>query len=260
MSLPIFSLDYFDDGRKQFAEALADVVSDIDLRNEPVTVGIKGDWGSGKSLALRAVMERLKANGLEVVEFFPWQSSNPANLIEDFFKTLSEALHPRNRRLSRKLLTYSNRLIELDLHKRLNALGRVGRLLSGTYYSIATARETIERELAKLPKGVAVLIDDIDRLDGDELFETLRLIRNTAHFNNIAYVVAYDEEYVVKMLQSKGVANAERYLDKIFRLNMPLPAFEAYTYVGVIMRQLERMYPKGSPDFTLLSRLVTRSC
>lgn len=247
--LPIKSHSYYDDGRRRFAGTVSQMIVDTDLREEPVAIGITGDWGSGKSLVLEEVHKCLKESGMDVIEFFPWQSFSPSSLIEDFFKSLSSALHHHSRKLGYRLENYAGKLIELDLDKRLNFIAKICRTVSGEYVSINSAREKIETELASLPRSVAVIIDDLDRLDADEMFETLRLIRNTAHFKNLAYIVAYDKNYVAKALESKGIAQPEKYLDKIFAFNMPLPATEHYTYGGVIFNQMQRKYGRNSSDF-----------
>lgn len=254
--LPVKAPEYYYDGRKDFASSVATLVSDTDLREEPLTVGITGEWGSGKTLVLNEIRDSLKNMKLDVIEFFPWQSASPSNLIEDFFKTLSSALHKRSRRLGSALESYAEKLIALDLDDRLNMLARVGRFLGGGYVSINSARERIERDLVDLGRKVVVIIDDLDRLDSDELFETLRLVRNTAHFRNMAYILAYDHRYVVSMLSRKGIEDPERYLEKIFKLVLPMPAYENYTYIGVILRQIRRKYGDRNSGYLLLLPLI----
>lgn len=249
--------EYYEDGRKQFAASVARLMADTNLRDEPFTLGITGAWGTGKTLVLDEIRRCISEYGLDVIEFFPWQSTNPSNLIEDFFKTLSASLHKRSRKLGNALENYADKLIALDLNKHLNGLAKIGRMLGGSYISINGARENIQRDLCDLKRSVVVFIDDIDRLDADELFETLRLIRNTAQFRNMAYILAYDREYVVSMLRRKGIERAEHYLEKIFNLNLQLPACESYTYVGVIIRQLRYWYGDESADLKFWIPLIT---
>ena len=255
--LPVNAPEYFDDGRKQFASSLATLITKTNFREEPLTLGITGGWGTGKTLVLDELKLRVQKAGMDVIEFFPWQSTNPANLIEDFFKTLSASLHRRSRILGNALENYADKLIALDIDKRLNSIAKIGRVISGTYISINSAREKIQQDLLALRCSVVVFIDDIDRLDADELFETLRLVRNTAHFRNMAYVMAYDREYVANMLRRKGIEGAERYLEKIFTFNMPLPAYENYTSAAIILRQMRRKYAKGSEEDKRWVNLLT---
>jgi len=248
--------EYFEDGRKKFAYALASLVNNTNLKERGATIGITGEWGAGKTLVLKEIKSILEKR-MEVIEFFPWQSSSPENLIEDFFQTLASHLHSHSRTLGRNLENYADKLIELDIDKHINFLAKIGRWISGGYMSINDARGKIEQKLSSLPKSIAVIIDDLDRLDKDELFETLRLVRNTAHFRNIAYIIAYDPAYTAKMLERKGIENAEEYLHKIFMLSMTLPSYEHFTYVGVIRQLIGQHFGKDSEDFSSLESMIT---
>lgn len=246
---------YFEDGRKKFAASLATLIENTNLKARGVTIGITGKWGAGKTLVLKE-MKNILEKHMYVIEFYPWQSSSPENLIEDFFQALASRLHSRSRSLGKKLENYADKLIELDIDKRLNFLAKIGRWISGGYLSINDARKKIETELNSLPKSIAIIIDDLDRLDKDELFETLRLVRNTAHFCNIVYIIAYDSDYTVKMLERKGIENAEEYLHKIFMLSLALPTYEHSTYVWVIHQILGEHFGTDSEDFSILERMI----
>jgi len=248
--------EYFEDGRKRFAATLASLIVNTNIKKRGATFGITGEWGAGKTLVLMELKSILE-KGMDVIEFSPWQSSSPENLIEDFFQTLASRLHSHSRSLGRNLENYADKLIELDIDKRLNFLAKIGRWITGGYLSINDARSRIEHDLDALPKGIIVIIDDLDRLDKDELFETLRLVRNTAHFRNIAYVIAYDPVYTTKMLERKGIENAAEYLYKIFMLSIALPSYEHYTYVGVIRIIIRQQFGEGSDDFSLLEGLIS---
>lgn len=63
----------------------------------------------------------------------------------------------------------------------------------------------IEKGLKQMDRPIVVTIDDLDRLASAELFEVLRLIRNTAAFPNLIYVVCYDKDYVVRQIEEKGI-------------------------------------------------------
>ena len=62
---------------------------------------------------------------------------------------------------------------------------------------------------------IVIIIDDIDRLEGKEIFEVLRIIRNTAKFNNIIYIVAYDKDHVVGQLCLPEFGIEKDYLEKM---------------------------------------------
>ena len=53
---------------------------------------------------------------------------------------------------------------------------------------LSVLREELSSGLNLLDGKLYILIDDIDRLQGKEIFEVLKLIRNTADFNHIVYI------------------------------------------------------------------------
>ena len=83
-----------------------------------------------------------------------------------------------------------------------------------------------------------VMIDDLDRLEKDEIYEVLRLIRNTAKFKNMIYIVAYDKEYICGTLGYKGILSPREYLMKIFQTEIRLPVFEESKLMELLVEEL----------------------
>ena len=100
----------------------------------------------------------------------------------------------------------------------------------------------IENGLKQLDRPIVVTIDDIDRLAADEMFEVLRLIRNTAAFPNLIFIVCYDKDYVVRQIQNKGITDSELYLEKIFPLELSLPKTEEVSLVDTFRYSLIHMH------------------
>ena len=65
-------------------------------------------------------------------------------------------------------------------------------------------RDRIAKILADLDHRVIVLIDDIDRLERREIQAVFKLVKLSAGFSNISYVLAFDDNVVADSL-------AERY-------------------------------------------------
>lgn len=86
--------------------------------------------------------------------------------------------------------------------------------------------ELIKEILEQTKHKAVVFIDDIDRLNAGEIKEVLRLIRNTANFPYIQFIVAYDKNYVCETLKNNGINAPDRYLEKFFNLEMSLPKSE----------------------------------
>ena len=87
-------------------------------------------------------------------------------------------------------------------------------------------KNNLSKKFGELPRPVFMFIDDIDRLEREEVFEVLRLIRNTGDISNIVYVVAYDKQYVTCVLEEKNIKDAHSYLEKIFNVEVHIPKIE----------------------------------
>lgn len=110
--------------------------------------------------------------------------------------------------------------------------------------SLEKLKNDISNELLHLKKKVFVVIDDVDRLDKDEIFEVLRLVRNTAKFCNIIFVVSMDEKYVIEQLGKKGILDGKLYLEKIFPLVVKLPKIDSFELLDSFKHDLRLMgYP-----------------
>ncbi len=58
--------------------------------------------------------------------------------------------------------------------------------------------------LSQLDKPIVIVLDDIDRLSTNEIREVFKLVRLTASFPNIIYVLAFDRLRVELALQEQG--------------------------------------------------------
>ncbi len=104
----------------------------------------------------------------------------------------------------------------------------LSKYLSRRREGTAGRRETLEAELAKLEVPIVVVLDDIDRLSTEEIREMFKLIRLTARFPNILYLVAFDRRRVEEALTESGVIGRD-YLEKILQVAVDLPVVPSAT-------------------------------
>jgi hypothetical protein len=100
-----------------------------------------------------------------------------------------------------------------------------GRQLSNV--ELDTLRERVEKVLKEAETKVVVLIDDIDRLDRNEIQAMFKLVKLSAGFRETSYVLAFDDEIVSDALAEKygsGSKEAGRsFLEKIIQVPLNLP-------------------------------------
>ena len=71
-----------------------------------------------------------------------------------------------------------------------------------------------------------VPIDDIDRMDNEEVATLFKLVKVAADFEHISYVLAFDDEAVARALTKKYGGTEEsgrRFVEKIVQLPFALP-------------------------------------
>lgn len=197
--------------------------------NKSFAIGINGEWGTGKTSFMHLIETHLTKATQTIIHFNPWSSHNANGITLDFFNALSKGLSTYHFGVSNKLNEYANSLIENSS----NTLIRSFTVFKNNG-ALAEQYESINNLLRKIGRQTIIFIDDLDRLDELEAQEVIKLIRNTANFYNMAFIVAYDRNYLIQCIKKINDHNAEFFLEKIFQLEINLPHFEQ----KVIMRRL----------------------
>lgn len=235
-----FTLDYDEQvntslSLDKYADAIVHRLLHTDLTKNAYAIGITSKWGSGKTTFLDLLRKQIDGDA-EIVNFYPWNCRTPEQVIEDFFATLRDNLSPKHSSLSRPIREYAKLISSVSLPLPHGISFDIQPFSENR--SISKKKEELSNRLKLLQKRVVVFIDDLDRLDGDEVFEVLRLVRNTANLTNVIYIVAYDREYVENILLRKDISNSSDYLKKIFPVEVPLPKVEDYQIWEVLRKDL----------------------
>ena len=213
--------------RKRYAELLVDKIitsskqSRDALRGGSFNILLSECYGYGKSSFLLFVERECEKQKIDFVTFRPWLCDNPDQIVGNFFSLLIEKL--ASEKFLRKLLqVYADTVTNGVSHN-------VAKVLLGMSNndSIETQHDNISKQLIKLKSPKVIAIDDVDRLQYNEIVSLVKLIRNTADFPNIFYIIAADKQSILQIMKTKGgIENPELYLQKFFNHEMILPATE----------------------------------
>ena len=99
-------------------------------------------------------------------------------------------------------------------------------------------RDKVSKALKKLDKPLIVVLDDIDRLSTPEIRDIFKLVRLTASFPNIIYILAFDRVRVEQALGEQGISGRD-YLEKILQLVADLPVIPDHVLTSQIESSLE---------------------
>ena len=211
-------------------------LSAVNLSQHAFSVGIVGDWGLGKSSLLNLFAEQVEAQKQLLVRFSP-RSAKKLDLIqEEFFAAFTETLSHYSYNAHYKVGKYAYALNISSSTKWLYALINWFNGIN----AIANKKQ-VNDMIRATGKRVYVIIEDLDRLTGQEILEVLKLIDSNGNFCNTVFLSAYDKTYVNHVLNHViGYGDVKQdFTDKFFQYEMSLfkhPNTQLYAYLS------EKMY------------------
>ena len=234
-------------GRRKEAEDLAEKIFKTDTSNAAFTLGLTAPWGAGKTSFMLAMQQYLREHHHKetiLLDFNPWMYRKAPNLTQVFFEEFSRALAPYNSALASGFTRYVDHILDKDESAWLQFGARL--LPQGLEKSTSEQYDFLKKEIGKLGRKIVIFIDDVDRLDSEELIELFSLIRNSSlSFPHMSYILAYDKEYVASQLQSKFNEHTYRYMEKILQEEYPLAKITPEQLEEALRLELKRI---GSDD------------
>lgn len=225
--------------RKPLADILVKAIREYTSHSTHcITIGIYGEWGEGKTSVMNMVRSRLELlkykDRLLISSYNPWLIKDQESMLVDFFRTIMGA------GFSRRLFTYFKQYGNLISYIAGQASEKVAPLSGGTIsaivgklinglpgsdISLTDCKKRISAQLKKERRHLIVFIDDLDRLDNNEIHTVFRLIKQVADFENVIYLVAMDDHRVSKALCPEE-SYGERFVDKIIQIQVRLPKLQ----------------------------------
>lgn len=208
-------------GFKSYVDSIASNIRNITRNEKPYVFAVEGCWGSGKTSFINMVKEKFEVDAaINIVDFNPWMSSNSQQMTSDFFSCMAENVS--DLRLKSKFREYGSVLSDFD------GTGIIGKVVDRfcPEQDLGTMLDSLNECIKRHDLRFVVFIDDMDRLDKEEIMAVLKLVRNTAGFYQTIFVLAYDRSYVDAQLRLYFKSNsiADSYIDKIVDVQCQVPS------------------------------------
>lgn len=204
-------------GYDWMSQSLLDDLATVDVRKKSFSFGILGVWGQGKSSFMNLFKLHAEKQGSIVVEFYPRASKSIKSIQEDFFSAFKAALKHYHTGIERYISNYAREVAEIDE-------GWIGKLaLAFTHLSSDKEMARINDVIQSIGRRIYVMIEDLDRLTGEEILEVLKLMERNGDFCNTVFVTAYDKKYVNEVIGNYLKTSYQDYTDKYFDFEYSLP-------------------------------------
>ena len=206
---------------------------DYKLNDLSLIFAITGKWGEGKTTIVNFMKEYSDKDKVMFIDYNMDLSNKGNNIIQDNIlntigkefegdnnKDLSELLHRYRSVLIRK---YTLIIFLWDLFgKKLYPVFKNIPILKNIirpYNKDLIKKEIIERinnKYIKKGKEIIVIIDDIDRMFQDEIVMTIKMLKSELDLP-ITYLLLYDEDIVIKALDTKTNQKGKEFLEKFIQ-------------------------------------------
>jgi len=241
----------------------------IESSATPLTIGVQGEWGSGKTSLLNTIREELcEKSGSKhyAVWINTWEYSllsNPDETLIKIIMGLIEQVGKTTKNSSEESFKKVSKLGKSLLARATGAGGMIGMVAgvaSDTVNALDDGKNDSDNTIRELRESLQIVIDkaiessdresfiffvdDLDRLDPAVAVSILELIKNLFDLRHCIFVLAIDYGVVVKGLQSKfGKMTEENewefraFFDKIIQLpfSMPISSYNISRYLQSLL-------------------------
>jgi len=205
-------------GREKFIKDLYKEIKSLPFDHSFV-FGLYGSWGEGKTSILNLLKRKLVGDeNLLVLDFNPWYFKDEESILRGFYNQLENIINekyvlPDLTMAIKKYLQY----ISFGTNAGINFN------LSNADESVEEIKHRIEFYLSSFKIKILILIDDLDRLQREEILLIFKLIKINADLKNTIFVLSFDRGVIQKYLGSDLNSDRE-FLDKIVQNPINIPA------------------------------------
>ena len=247
--------------RGPFADAIAAQILSVDV-DEGFVIGVTGPWGSGKASLLNLIEESIDSRAPEifVLRFNPWLYSDAEELVVRFLIELGNRLQETRRgrygRLGKLFSRNSGQTAAAKLRDYAEVVKPVGGIIgtvaavaggaasrvAGGSKSTTVRRDAATAALRDLDTRVVVFIDDLDRVEDEQIREMVRLVKLVGDFPRTVYVLSYDAGAVAHAVGRGDQSKGRSYMEKIVQAEHSVPLTPDWLINEELLRALDVVF------------------
>ena len=249
--------------RKSFSQQLANAILSYKSQDN-FTIGLCGRWGTGKTSIINMVTEEIACKTFDlsdkpiIVKFNPWNYSDTAQLIKQFFNTIMSEIEINSSGKELKkvasaiekysdILEYSQYIPIIGKYLKpikglLRGFGKKASDVAKQKDSLENVKTEVINALKNQNQKLIVIIDDIDRLNNEQIRLIFQLVNCVAGFPNMIYLLSFDKTVVVRALEDEQKCNGEEYLEKIIQVPFDVPEAKKSDVHNLLFEKLDNIW------------------
>jgi hypothetical protein len=260
--------------------SLSKTISNLIQNSIPhFTIGIYGEWGTGKTTLMKSIESNLKDKDLYEggkkilpIWFNAWKYEREDNLATvSLLKTVGYSMAENQRydtlskiilkgltivsndmmqNFTMQVVAKQNSIDDEEIDKKLDYLNKLYR--DSVYYEgLGKVKETILKIREKEPEcRIVIFIDDLDRCSPNKALEVLESIKLFLDIEGFVFVIGLSHKTIARLIshayETTGI-KGEDYIKKIIQIPIKIPSWSKESIIDLIDNSIS---PRLNSDYT----------
>jgi hypothetical protein len=240
------------------------LVSIITRAQTPLTVGLYGEWGSGKTGVINLIAKRLASMKIPTAYVDCWKYEGSEGLVLPLFASLAEdRTAPEMRSFSKVVGTLLLCGADVGLHAatfgalRLKDVKENLGEIEGRILQKVDAVGRVQEEFKKAVEQVAtgdrfiIFVDNLDRCRPENAVSLLESVRNLLAVEKCVFVIAVDDAVLISYIDQKysgTKVDGKKYLEKVVDFPYAVPNPTAGSITGLVSTLFSKILPPPIVD------------
>jgi len=160
------------------------------------TIGVEGEWGSGKTTLINLALDRIKHKDNEHVkiisDFDPWIFGSNESLLEGLYEEILKCIGVK----------YNSFKFRQDIKKLISIVANasketwIDKLFDDHfgYSDLKQMKNDLTKILIRENAVIVIVLDNLDRMDSENVLFLFKLIGTVFDLPHINYVLSYDDK------------------------------------------------------------------
>ncbi|WP_161867539.1 KAP family P-loop NTPase fold protein [Pseudomonas yangonensis] len=255
----------------QYAKGLLQFIK---IADAPITIGIQGGWGSGKTSLINLLQHELEKSGDSLcINVNAWQQSLFANsgksgeialsLLDSAYEELKEQIIEKgksgklkiNEEQKQNIIRLGSTVVRLTAAFAGIPLPASGESAEKTQQRPSRAFKRLRQDMSDAIRSlisdksnrlerIVIFVDDLDRIQPETAVEVLDVLKNVFDIEHCISVLAIDYDVVIKGLrkkfgeQGKNQREFRQYFDKIIQIPFSMPVGNYHRNIPHLLERL----------------------